>query len=355
MNLADYLSELLGQYEEVSVPGLGYFVRERVNGYYNENEARFYPPHHKVKFVGQPKDDDTFTQYVADKKNISLASSKYFAEKFVSKLREQASTGKYLFADIGLFYIDQDQLVFKPNDKIANDPAFYGYPPVNIYKQAQSSNDEYSKLSTVEQSPAPVFISKPVQAQPQENDSYFEDETEKKKKKINIWLVILIAITAIVLAVFGLSKFYPEAFDKLGATYHRMISKADTVVPVYRRDVKRDSIKKAEPAIAKKDTVIKNILPASTPPLAAADTVKHSRFEIISNASRHFKTVATYVARLKAKNVDAKILSKTDAPGPLLKVSVGTFQSPSDAEAAKLVLVKAGKIKSNSQILEIKP
>jgi hypothetical protein len=354
MNLADYLSELLGQYEEVSVPGLGYFLRERVNGYYNDNEARFYPPHHKVKFSGQPKDDDTFTQYVADKKNISLASSKYFAEKFVSKLREQASTGKYLFADIGLFYTDQEQLTFKPNDKIADDPAFYGYPPVNIYKQAQSSNDQYPKLSSEEQSPAPVFISKPVQAQPQEHDTYFEDETEKKKK-INVWLVILIVITGMVLAVFGLSKFYPETFDKLGATYHRMIGKADTVVPFYRRDVQRDSIKKAEPAIAKKDTGIKTIPPAATPPIAAADTVKYSRFEIISNASRHFKTVATYVARLKAKNVDAKILSKTDAPGPLLKVSVGTFQSQSDAEAAKLVLVKAGKIKSNSQILEIKP
>jgi hypothetical protein len=122
MNIADYLSELLAQHDEVSVPGLGYFVRTRVNAYYNEKEARFYPPYHQVKFVVQQRDDDTFALYIAEKKNISLASSKYFSEKFVSKLKEDAMRGKYLFSDLGLFYTDQDQLVFKPNEKIATDP-----------------------------------------------------------------------------------------------------------------------------------------------------------------------------------------------------------------------------------------
>src|SRR5215469_6841220 len=115
MNLADYLSELLGIQDEVNVPGLGYFIRTRVNAYYNDSEKRFYPPYHQIKFVGQPREDDSFAQYVADKKNISLASSKYFVEKFITKLREDASHGKYPFADLGSFQMDVDQLVFKPN------------------------------------------------------------------------------------------------------------------------------------------------------------------------------------------------------------------------------------------------
>ncbi|SHN09203.1 SPOR domain-containing protein [Mucilaginibacter sp. OK098] len=353
MNLADYLSELLGQYEEVSVPGLGYFVRERVNGYYNDNEARFYPPHHKVKFVPQPKDDDdTFTQYVADKKNISLASSKYFAEKFVSKLREEASTGKYLFADLGLFYTDKDQLVFKPNDKIADDPAFYGYPPINIYKQGQSLNDQYSKPSFTDPGPAPVLITKPMPAQANENDQYFEEETERKKP-INIWLIILIAVSVIALAIFGVYKFYPGAFDKLGATYNRITGKKDTVVPVYRREVKADSVKKAIPAPVK-DTAIKTVPPATNPVVTtAADTTKHTRYEIIVSNFRQINYANTEVQRLKARGVDAKIV--TDAPGPRLKISVGTFPTEIDADGAMKVLEKAGKINKKSYILAINP
>ena len=138
MNLADYLSELLGQREEVNLPGLGCFVRERVNGYYNDKEEKFYPPYHHVKFVPESRDDDTFAQYVADKKNISLASSKYFAEKFISKLRDDAAKGSYPFADLGTFYTDEDELIFKPNDKIASDPAFYGYPAIKINKVRQT-------------------------------------------------------------------------------------------------------------------------------------------------------------------------------------------------------------------------
>src|ERR1700712_5220399 len=172
MNLADYLSELLAQYEEVSVPGLGYFVRERVNGFYNDKDSKFYPPYHKVKFVPQPKDDDTFAQYVADKKNISLASSKYFAEKFVAKLKEQALTGKYLFADLGLFYTAQDQLVFKANDKITDDPAFYGYPPLTVFKQGQTISDQYTKPSLAD--PATVALTQqPKPAQPVVDEPYF--------------------------------------------------------------------------------------------------------------------------------------------------------------------------------------
>src|ERR1700712_1251345 len=173
MNLADYLSELLAQYEEVSVPGLGYFVRERVNGFYNDKDSKFYPPYHKVKFVPQPKDDDTFAQYVADKKNISLASSKYFAEKFVAKLREQALTGKYLFADLGLFYTQQDQLVFKANDKVTDDPAFYGYPPLTVFKPGQTVNDQYARPSFAD-APGQVAAA-PKPPQPVVDEPYFEE------------------------------------------------------------------------------------------------------------------------------------------------------------------------------------
>jgi hypothetical protein len=344
MNLADYLSELLGQHDEVSVPGLGCFIRERIKGYYNDKEDKFYPPHHRVKFVPKPKDDDdTFTQYVADKKNISLASSKYFAEKFISKLHEDAARGKYTFADLGSFQTEQDQLVFKPYDKISSDPAFYGYIPVSIKKTGQIPSNTHLN---------PVFaqsaLSSGANEQPLTQPEYFEEETETKRP-VNIWLILIIAIAAIALALFGVYKFYPVVFDNLGTAYHKAVGKKDsTDAPVLRHEVTTDTIKK-ETSV--KDTV-KQKVAAAAADTNVADTVKHSRFEVIDNSYRRLPMANASLRRLKAKGIVApKIL--TDAPGPLLKVSVGTFPTYGEAQTAMKKMIREGKINKNSQILPI--
>ena len=81
MDLGVYIGELLGLQGEVSVPGIGHFTQVRINGYYNEQEKKFYPPAHEVSFEPQSKDDDELAKYISNKKNISLASSRYFIDK----------------------------------------------------------------------------------------------------------------------------------------------------------------------------------------------------------------------------------------------------------------------------------
>jgi hypothetical protein len=347
MNLADYLSELLGQHDEVSVPGLGYFVRVHVNAHYNDKESKFYPPYHQVKFVPQPKDDDTFTQYIADKKNISLASSKYFAEKFITKLKEEAAKGKYLFADLGMFYTEQEQLVFKPNDKIPADPAFYGYPQVNIYKLGAPLSGNQVKPVFAETVSPPAVAETPVQTLAQQQ--YFEEETERKKS-VNIWLILMIVLTVIGLALFGVYRFYPEAFNKLTSAYHKIIGKEETTVPVYQRAIKADTAKKTA---VLKDTIAKTTAPVK--PLI--DTIPQLRFEIIVGKyqKRHLAMAEAEVVHLKSIGVEAKILTPEEVPGTLLKISAGSYPGIDAAEAEMMVLVKAGKISKNSKIEQITP
>jgi hypothetical protein len=351
MNLADYLSELLGQYEEVSVPGLGYFVRERVNGYYNDGEARFYPPQHRVKFIPQPKEDDLFAQYVADKKNISLASSKYFAEKFVSKLKEQAAEGKYLFADLGLFYTEQGQLVFKPYDKIADDPAFYGYPPLTIVKADQSIYGNEVRSGNYEPYTPPVTLPPPVQTVDQQQ--YFEEEPERKRG-INVWLVLLIAIAVIVLAVFGVKKFYPQAFDRVKALF---VKTADTTISTVRP--KADTQKKVTPVV--KDSTAKTIITAPVPtaatPVTVADTATGlPHFAIIQHDKYTKESWAiSEVKKYQVKGIDARILTKAEAKGTgkLYKIVFKTCHTQAQANALMLDLVNEGKINQDLEILPI--
>ncbi|TWJ04386.1 hypothetical protein JN11_00094 [Mucilaginibacter frigoritolerans] len=345
MNLADYLSELLGQHDEVSVPGLGYFVRERVSGFYNDREAKFYPPHHKIRFVSQQKEDDTFVQYVADKKNISLASSKYFAEKFILKLKEEASKGKYLFADLGIFQTDNDHnLVFKAHEKVAADPSFYGYPAIDINRLNKPSGGDIKSVYAEPVVTTPVTISEhPIQTV--ENQQYFEEDSEERKTT-NVWLIILISLAVIALALFGVYKFYPSVFDKINATYHKIINKKeDSIVPVYRHEIKADSIKKPIP---KKDTTT---LTATAIPL---DTVKPTiQWAVIAYKNRLKKLATDERKRFQDKGVNAEIVPRGEIPGPLYRVSVGTFPTENEAEAKKDYLIKAKMISPNSEIIQI--
>ena len=333
MNIADYLSELLGMHDEVSVPGLGYFVRTRVNAYYDDKESKFYPPYHQVKFVPQPKDDDTFTQYVADKKNISLASSKYFAEKFIGKLKEEAAKGKYLFADLGLFYTDKDlQLVFKPNERVAADPAFYGYPEINMYKLGQPLSPGDAKPVFTATVSTPVAVAAPAQTiqQPQ----YFEEETEHERH-VNVWLIILIALAVIALAIFGVYKLYPPATAKMNTLYHKIIGKQDdTTAQVSRHVIKADTAKKIAPV---KDTTVKTIIPAATP----TDTVKRSAWAVIVMACGNPQVAETAVKHFKALGlINARSLNLSEIPGRKIKVAGGVFFNQNEADSVNTFMDK---------------
>jgi len=347
MNLADYLSELLGQQDEVSVPGLGYFVRSRINAHYNDSEARFYPPYHQVKFVPQPKEDDTFAQYVADNKNISLASSKYFVEKFINKLKEDAAGGKYLFSDLGSFYTEQGQLVFKPNDRIPADPAFYGYPPVDIIKIGAPLSADTKKPVFNQTQPGTAVQPPEVSTQyvkPVPQPQYYEEEIEPKKG-ISVWLIVLIALAVICAAIFGVYKFYPSAFDKVKETFDKVTGKTAVVAPAATPVIKPDPAKKTA---AFSDTVKKKTV-------APIDTVKPSRFEIIIGNYKSPTLAETAVKYFKHRGVDAKILTLADAPGKLIKLSAGTFSTLDSAQNSMNDLIKKRRIKANSYPLEIKP
>lgn len=352
MNLADYLSELLAQQDEVSIPGLGCFVRTRVNAYYNSSEGRFYPPHHEVNFVGQPKEDDTFAQYVADKKNISLASSKYFIEKFVAKLREDASRGKYLFADLGTFRSDLDQLTFKPNDKIHADPAFYGYAAVDIHRLNQplpSSGQRGAGLpqpvntSSLVQPTAPEAATEPavmLSHQPQ----YYEEEVEQKRGT-SVWLIILIVLLVMAAAFFGVYKFYPSLFEKAKTEFNKITGKTAAAPAVIRRKIAADTVKKSLPL---SDTASKSVTSSML-----ADTAVSRHYEVLADDLQYLEQANAAVKQLKAKGYDAHI--DLTAIGPRIKVVIGSYPSYDAADSAEKALVKTGIIKKHYYPLEIRP
>jgi nucleoid DNA-binding protein/septal ring-binding cell division protein DamX len=347
MNLADYLSELLVQRNEVSIPGLGHFERVRINGYYNDQEAKFYPPGHQVKFVPDEKDDDTFAEYIAGKKSISLASSKYFTEKFVSKLKEDAAEGGVVFSDLGVFQTEGEQLVFKPNDNIGNNPSFYGYEPVSVSKHRDTPVEEPAYTSFIEAEPAGASI-EPVTGTIEEQQ-YIEGEAEGKKL-LNIWLVLLIVITIIIFGVFSAYRYYPDVINRFNPFYHEAVLKKAKVPPVAPAIVAKADTDTTKKVAAVTDTSAKTT--AVTAP-ASIDTLNQTGYAIRVDAFKAGKMADETVNLYKKRGLDARIMPRE--PRKLYKVIVGNYPTLKDAEIAKMELVKAKKIRKDSQITLINP
>jgi hypothetical protein len=136
MDIAYYLSELLGQMGEVNVPGLGKFTQFKINAFYNDAESRFYPPVNEVRYDPHFIDDNILAEYIAEKKKISVASSLYFTEKYISNIKQQATSQEVPLADLGWIYAEGTGLGFRSAGTLANDPAFYGYPVIELKKLA---------------------------------------------------------------------------------------------------------------------------------------------------------------------------------------------------------------------------
>jgi cell division septation protein DedD len=390
MDVSFYISELLEQHGEVSVPGLGYLVLARVSGHYNEAEGKFYPPHHLVQFDPQQiDDDDTLTQYIADVKNISLASSKYFTEKYINIIKEESLIKEVALANLGWFYIDHGKLTFRAADITDNDPAFFGLAPVEINRLGQNpvsgqyvpENNISSKLPIADGQQ--VADESPITSQQEE----FDEEEEFKRSKT--WLVFLILVIVLVVAAFGIYRYSPNTVTKAEAWVQNILHPDKTITSIVK--LKKDSIQAVVPAIGdttgKRDTAnidvvktdtIKKIIPANTkdkqviptaivsPPTdvkkntagttatqtAATDIPAGAHWAVIALVCQTRTKADAIVNQYKQNGLNAFIAS---ARGSVIKIAAGAYATNDEADAARAKMVESKKIPKDAYLQEIKP
>ncbi|MEO8885226.1 MAG: SPOR domain-containing protein [Mucilaginibacter sp.] len=412
MDVGFYISELLEQRGDVSVPGLGYLIQARVGGYYSEAEQKIYPPHNEVQFEPRLADDDTtLTQYIADKKNISLASSQYFTEKYITNLKQEALTAEVPMASIGSFYYKGNQLVFRPAQKIANDAAFYGFQPVkatrlglvSIPKPAPEPQSVYVQ---------PVLIPENAEEDIVEEDESFYEEPESRNL-LRIWLLLIGVIFIAAVAAFALYKYKPDTFEKVvswrpnfmrskppikgdlkiadkrvdSSTYGQQIDssartgaatmvKTDTgankvaipattptktnvttnptpATPAVSGAINKPAMATAAPPVkeaVKTKSVILTVPGPQNPVTDKTTAPKTRRFEIILQQTGTMADANNVVNAYKAKGVTAHVIKN----GGSIKVSVGPYRSINDAEVEMGKLIEAGKITDESYPMEIK-
>ena len=370
MDLAIYISELLGREGEVSVPGIGHFAQVRINGYYNEAENKFYPPTNEIKFEPQSRDNDGLAKYIANKKNISLASSKYFIEKYVIGIKQQLATKNVEIEGLGFLYINDEVLAFKASNAAeANDPSFYGFPAVNIpqpdenpvinytppaEEEKEEPVEEEAKVDETPEEPLPTIIpSEPIsleETQAGEAPEYIYDEPQEHGRR-NIWVPVLLLIIIALLAVLGLYKYKPAWFDK-------STEKPSTFVAVNPDTGTKASNTDTTQSALKQDSATKPAGQTTTAPQqatnAAADTLATLHYELLGGAFKTLPQTNAAIANYKKLGLQPRILKPV--AGDSYKLTLGTYFNKDAAQKAVDSILTATKInKANIYLQQYTP
>lgn len=431
MDIAYYLSELLEQLGEVNVPGLGSFTRVKIDGYYNSDEGRFYPPTSKIEFNQQYIDDDVLARYIGVKKRISLASSKYFTEKYLAGLRQEIMSKEITLADVGSLYFENGQVRFKAAEALP-DPAFYGYPKIPLNKlgnepaynwdesitsesvpvaeperepepevedelmeelpasvlheepvhDEQVSHDETVQEQPVKQYEESVTHAEPTKEEPvaEEHHDYFtpqpetavhtpqaeedddfifhsaptyegvaEEEEERPRSYKWLWITLLVLLIAGggVFAWF----YYQQQPGPKPAKKTAPLSSKDTTDSASSAS----AVKTAPVSDSTAKTKAVATPPVQNSPASTIDSTK-SRYEVIGVSEHNLKAANRYVSNYQKEGITtAHILARQDAPGPLYKVSLGTYSTYAQALSVKDSLLKTRKIRKDVEIRTINP
>ncbi|MDT3402483.1 SPOR domain-containing protein [Mucilaginibacter terrae] len=142
MDLSVYISELLNEHGTISIPQIGVFKQVRKRGYYNTDEGKLYPPYFETAFEQQPVNDDTLLRYLIEKSKVSASSAKFFLDRYVQNIVQQAEIGEAMIGNLGWLSKEVDTITFRPAANINAGSAVFGFSPVSVSKELPQTKEE---------------------------------------------------------------------------------------------------------------------------------------------------------------------------------------------------------------------
>ena len=343
MDIAQYISDLLIEHNEVNLPGIGTFFKRSVSAFYNEAEDTFYPPSQKVDFRADENSDSTLMSHIVSSKHISESSASYFIDRFRENIQNALEKeSRASLSPLGTLLKKDDSYVLESDSTIGS-LGYFGLKPI---KELEITPVASATRSLIEE---------------QESSILSPEQSATGSKTIFIILGILLLLATVV----GLAYyFYPQYFKNLNINQDKKPAKK-IVAPV----VKPDSIQSSE---AFADSLMRNleeqglhgevekapdsvnITTKATTASPAPDTLKtkpkpEKVYEVIVASFGLRREAEASVKSLRKQGIDAKVV--VDTRKPKFKVSIGTFPTMSAANKENK-RVQQG-VNKDSWILEV--
>jgi nucleoid DNA-binding protein len=293
MDLSNYVSQLLQQHGQLNVPGLVFFVHLRKSSYYDNETGTLYPPYYETTFEPPHTDDEDnmLLNFVAETRNISPTSAKYFIDKYADTIKAKAAAGEFDFEGLGSFSTNErSALVFKSHqaETVYNSPLF-GLPPVKIQKLVSESQpieeeaevpaaiitepiqEEVTPEVIAEAKPQPVVSAPsavtvnqayaspvPVKKEPVPAPPVYEEEVEEQPKSKAVYWIIAVVVVA---AIAGFLAYQYKIINFNGPTDVKPQQKAQPAPVKADTDSTTIDTSALAPTTAKADSTVKAAQP----------------------------------------------------------------------------------------------
>lgn len=353
MDIGYYISNLLRQEDEVSVPGLGTFMKVRIAGSYDKASNTFRPPSYQISFKAATSDHNSLSSYISGQKQLSVSSAEYFIEEFSSHLSELlSSSGLAEIKHLGTIRKNNEALDFEASENLEIGGIFYGLKPLSDYKRKPDEGGYHAAEETllVQDEEEKVLL-------PEDET----EETEEREKRSSLPLIIAIIIPVIIMGAILLYYFNPQVHNAVqqfrSDTFPATEQPAAAPAPAADQSVilADSTLNIADTLSGNSDSLASNTnmpaQPLNEQAASSAPAKEGLTFEIIGAAFAKKDEAEKYIKQLSSKGIDAKIIE--NMPGRMIKISLGSFKDESSAQVELIRIQK--NLNKEAWIARVKP
>ncbi len=314
MNLGRCIANLLRQYPEVRVPGIGIFKTRYIPASFDEKQSIFFPPVNHIELVEEQMSGFPITDYVKVQQQVDEMTAERMLNEAVQEVVDALSrNGRALLEGLGYLIADGASIVFKPFETKGFD------------------------WKTVKEVTRPI-IEEIAIAEEEQIADVVAGADYSHKRPITAWLVA--AVLLLLLSATGLAWYYnPQWFDRARLTQFFGSATQPENVPedrgpagqvVAADSVIADSISEGS-AIQLPDTVSGNAIVDTIVEAVPEEPLELAvSYEIIVGSFATMKQAEKYVAEMKARGYNLKALNSR-MPGNRKKISWGSFATEEEA------------------------
>ena len=332
MDIGFYIADLLKKQDEVSLPGLGSFVRRKIPGSYNQISNSFLPPSFEISFSSEILESDSLIEYISVKKNLSPSSAEYFVKKFTSGIFDILQTSEIAELNpLGVLRQKNEILTFETSTSIIISGNFFGLRQVSDLKSYVEPVIQQVATSSVDQSSS---IEDFIAGHGAEEEIGVEDDYQRESRGNPTLLIVLGVFISAIIAGAMLYLFNPTVKNLVGQTFQQYTS--NTPIPDSRNvprtpaPAKPDSINTVPSVIVQDSSMIDSAATVAQIKKELETVAGITKIEIIGATFGKRSEAENYVRTMKKRGIQAKIAE--DMPGKLFKVSLGSFSDDLSAQ-----------------------